>query len=269
MLRFLCSSVFAATLVLGLTTWSWAQGRMGGMNNTFGGGSAFGQSGFGGSRVGGGGGFGGMSGFGGAGGFGGGGSGFGSGFGGGGMSGMGGRGFGSSMGSGGFGGMSGFGNQGGMYGGNMGGQNFVGRDAGDMQAVMNQMGRAGTQFFNTMNRNMSNRGNRNRRREDTEENTPPTVRVRLEVGFPQPPPAPSRIANNIRLRLARLAVDHSLGQPEVAVEGDTVVLRGVAANESQRQVLEKLISMEPGVRAVRNEMTVPTAPTAEVLPTSN
>jgi hypothetical protein len=38
------------------------------------------------------------------------------------------------------------------------------------------------------------------------------------------------------------------------------VLRGVAESESQSAVLAQLIAMEPGVRAVRNEMTVAGAP---------
>jgi len=42
------------------------------------------------------------------------------------------------------------------------------------------------------------------------------------------------------------------------------VLRGTAESESQTQVLERLISMEPGVSAVRNEMIVVIPPLNEV-----
>ncbi len=243
MLRFFTTLAVLAVALAGVTSDAVAQmrGGGGGMSAFSGmGGGMGGMSAFGGNRMGG---MGGMS----------------SGFGGmsGGMGGMSGFGGGGS----GFGGMSGFGgNQsfgGGMMGGNMGGQNFIGRDGGDMNAVMQQMGRAGTQFFNNMNSNMSGRNNRNRQQpEDTGENTPPTIRIRLEVGFPTTPPAPSRLATTVQSRLTRLAADHNMGRPQVAVEGDTVVLRGVAESESQRLVIEKMISMEPGVRAVRNEMTV-------------
>jgi hypothetical protein len=225
-------------------------GGMGGMSNAFSGMGGMGgmSSAFSGMR--------GMGGMGGTSAFGGGFGGMGGGMGGFGQSGFGGSAFGGSA----FGGNQGFG--GGMYGGNMGGQNFVGRDSGDMNSVMSQMGRAGTQFFNNMNRNMSSgRNNRNRQQpEETSENTPPTVRIRLEVGFPQAPVAPSQLATSLRSRLTRLAVDHNLGRPQVVVEGDTVVLRGVAESESQSAVLAQLIAMEPGVRAVRNEMTVAGAP---------
>jgi hypothetical protein len=213
-------------------------------NSTFGGGmgnSAFGRSGFGGS-----GGFGNM--------------GFGqSAFGrGGGMGSMG-------FGGGGFG-STGFGGQG-MFGGGMGGQSFVGRDGGDMQAIMGQMGRAGTQFFNTMNRNMTNR-NRNRQQQpQMEENERPPVRIRLEVGFAAPQPAPSATAAMLNARLERLAVDHSIGQTQISVEGDTVVLRGTVESESQRRVLERFVLLEPGVMQVRNELVV-AAPVVEELPTA-
>jgi hypothetical protein len=50
------------------------------------------------------------------------------------------------------------------------------------------------------------------------------------------------------------------------MEGDTAVLRGVAATDSQRLVLEKLVALEPGVRQVRNEMTVIAPPAAATSP---
>jgi hypothetical protein len=275
MFRLLCTMATAGAIVLSIAEWTHAQGRMGGM----GGQSAFqssglrplGQAGFGATQFGGGFGSSGMGSF-------------GSGFGGGGMGGLGMGGFGSS-GMGGFGrggmmgGMSGMGMQGmnGMMGGGMGGQSFVGRDGGDMNAVMSQMGRAGTQFFNTMNQNMRGRNtNRNRQQqfngEGEGEEERPEMRIRLEVGFQAPRPAPSVLARTLQSRIERLAVDHSLGQPQVAVVGDTVVLRGVAESESQMLVLANLISLEPGVRTVRNEMTIAGAPapaTAETAPAAN
>lgn len=238
---------------------AWAQGRGGGFGGMQGQ-SAFGTGGIG-SRFGGGG-FGSSA-------FGSGMGGFGGGFG---SSGFGNAGFGATQfGGGGFGnagfGNTAFGGMGGnMGGGGMGGQNFVGRDSGDMNAVMTQMGRAGTQFFSQMSRNMGNRGNRNRNNQpaSVEENARPAVRIRLELGFTPPQPAPSAVVRNVQTRLTRLAVDHSLGNPQVTMEAGTVVLRGTAESESQKQVLERLISMEPGVSAVRNEMIVVIPPLNEV-----
>jgi hypothetical protein len=205
-------------------------------------GSGFGSSGFGSSAFGSG--FG-SSGFG---------SGFGSsGFGGGGFgnSGFGGNGFGSS----GFG-NSGFGNRfgNGAYGG---GQNFVGRDAADMQAAFGQMGRAGTQFFNTMNRNMG-RNNSRRQNTKTVENPPQPMRIEVHVAFDAPRPASSQLATTIRERLTTILADHKMSQPGIVMQGDTAVISGAAASENERDIISELVALEPGVRDVRNEMTVAT-----------
>jgi osmotically-inducible protein OsmY len=114
---------------------------------------------------------------------------------------------------------------------------------------------------------MGGRNNRNRQQnQGDDDNERPPVRIRLQVGFTPPRAAPSVVATNINTRLAQLAVDHSLGQPQVSVEGGTVVLRGVAESESQRRVLERLIMLEPGVLSVRNEMVLAGATTEEPLP---
>jgi hypothetical protein len=41
------------------------------------------------------------------------------------------------------------------------------------------------------------------------------------------------------------------------LDGTSVVLRGRAADEAEARALESLIRFEPGVHAVRNEMTWP------------
>jgi osmotically-inducible protein OsmY len=276
MSRKLCIAAMAVAVQFAFASLLLAQGR-GGM-------SAFGGGGFGGGGMGMGGmGMGGMGGLGrstsmGMGGMGGFGSsmgmgGIGSGFGG--MSGFGTGGFGGGgMGRGGFGGggfggsgMGGFGGQGRFGGGGFGGgQAFVGRDSGDMNSAMSQMGRAGTQFFNQMTRNMA-RNNRNQQQAD--DNEKPPVSIRLELGFTPTRVAPTAMSTGISARLARLSVDHSLGRPQVSVEGDTVVLRGTAQSDSQRRVLEKYILMEPGVMNVRNEMVVASEASEELPPAAN
>jgi hypothetical protein len=238
-------------------------GGMGGQTGLGGsgfGGSGFGGSGFGGTSSGFGGGLG-SSGFGG-------GSGFGSGgFGGG----MGSSGFGSGLGSSGFGG--GFGSSG--LGGNgfgqnsfgnnqQGGQAFVGRDSGDMASVFNQLGRNSNQFFQQLNRTMG--GGRNRRGNSQEENAALLVRVRLDVAFDHPRTQPTVVATAVRGRLETLLARRNITAPEVEMVGDTVVLRGVAASESQRLVIEKLVSLEPGVAEVDNQMTVANEPSAAESP---
>lgn len=236
--------------------------------SAFGGGgmgsSGFGSGGFGGGGFGGGGigsslGMGGFGGGMGSSGFGS--SGMGGGFGSGGF-GSGGFGGSGGMGSGGFGssGMGGgFGNSG--YGGQ---QNFIGRDSADMSAAWNQMGQAGAQFFNQMNRN-TGRNNRGGSRGDNAaseiENPEQPMRVVLKVAFPTPTPSPAQLTNNVRTSVRHVLASQGIASPQITMEGDVVVIRGVAADENQRLVLEKVVSLEPGVREVRNEMTIaqPTA----------
>jgi hypothetical protein len=221
--------------------------------------SAFGASGFGGS------GFGSRFGS----------SGFGStGFG---SSGFGGSGLGSSFGStfgsglGGFGSSSfgsGFGSSTfGSQGFGSGGQSFVGRDSADMANVWNQLGQASTQYFNQMNRSMSRSSSRNGQEATAKiKNVNQTMRVNLQVAFTPERPSQAALAETIRTRLGRILAVQDIVAPQLTMEGDVAVLRGVAASESQRLVLEKLIALEPGVRAVRNEMTVAAPSATELSP---
>jgi hypothetical protein len=236
MLRRIFLAVLAAALVVAWSSGVWAQSRGGigggsGSMGTSSGMSAFGGSGFGSGGMG-------SSSF------------------GGGMGGFGSSGFGSSS----FGGgMSGFGSS--ALGGQSGGQAFVGRDSADMAAIFSQMGRAGTQFFNQMNRGSGRGGNQPQ--SNSKSYAKSNVRVQLNLAFPYERPAPAAVADNVRSRLAASLVPLGVEQPEVVLDGDTVVLRGTAANENQRLVIEKLISMEPGVTQVRNEMIVAALPAGE------
>jgi len=240
----LAACVFAS--VLSTAPFAYSQ-RLG----TFGASGLGGTSGFGNSAIG-------SSGFG---------STFGSGFGssGFGSSGFGSSTFGSSFGSG-FGsstfgsstfGSSSFGNTG------AGGQNFVGRDSTDMANVWNQLGKAGTQYFTQMNRSMSRRNNASNQPAAPVQNTPQAMLVNLHVAFTPQRPSPVDLAAAIRLRLGRILASQNIVAPQLAMEGDVAVLRGVAATESQRLVIEKLVAMEPGVSAVRNELTIAAASARE------
>jgi hypothetical protein len=172
--------------------------------------------------------------------------------------------FGSSFGS----GLGGFGSSG--FGGGFGsstfgsartggGQAFVGRDSSDMANVWNQLGQASTQYFNQMNRSMSRRDRNNSQQATAATAAAPVeqaMRVRLQLGFTPPRPSSAELTNTIRTRIGRILASQNIVAPQLTMVGDVAVLRGVAATESQRVVLEKLVAMEPGVSAVRNEMTV-------------
>jgi len=237
-LIFTASAAFGQMRSSGMSAFS--GGGMGGMGS-----SGFGGGGFGGSGMGGSGGFGGggMSGFGGG--------GFGN-------SGMGRSGFGNSgFGNSGFG-NSGFGNSGfggagsGQYGG---GQSFVGRDAADMQGTFQQTSRAQTQFFNNMNRQMA-RNNRRENKATSAQNPPQPMRMEVRAAFAVTKPTPGVVGDKLRTRLAKILTEHHMTQPLLTMQGDTAVISGQAASDSERQVIAQLVALEAGVRDVRNEMTV-------------
>ncbi len=238
-----CKICCAATLLLAGAAPALAQYSQGGGQNSFGGGS-FGNN------------MGGNS--------------FGNSFGGGSLGGnsFGGGSFGSGTG-GGFGsGMGGFGNsslggtgagQNSMGNNQQGGQGFVGRDSADMASIFNELGRNSNQFMQQLNRTMG-RGNRGRQNSSQGENAVLPVRVQLNVAFDHPQVQSTIVAKAVRGRLEKLITRRNIAAPEVEVVGDTVVLRGVAPSESQRLVIEKLVSLEPGVYSVENQMTVEEEP---------
>lgn len=233
------ASIVAVLFVLAISAANsaTAQTRSSGMSAFGSGSGGFGSSGFGSSF--------GSSGFGGS---------FGSG-------GFGSSGFGSSFGSSGFG-SSGFGNSG--FGSNRtGNRSFVGRDANDMQAIFSQLGRSSNQFFNNMNRQMA-RANRQQTAVTTR-NAPQQIRTEVLVAFDAPQPSADVVAKTLQVRLAKIMGDHHMTVPTVSVQNGTAVLSGVAKSENERRVIESLVSLEPGVRSVRNEMTVAGVPTSNTL----
>jgi hypothetical protein len=123
----------------------------------------------------------------------------------------------------------------------------------------------GGQTFGQLNRGLI-RPNRDRSTASAVPNPPQPIRVELEVAFDAPRLAPATIATNLQTRLSKILAEHNIASPNVTIEGDTAVLTGVADSESQRLVLEKLVSLEPGVRQVRNEMIVSAPPVAPELP---
>jgi osmotically-inducible protein OsmY len=57
--------------------------------------------------------------------------------------------------------------------------------------------------------------------------------------------------------MTKILGDHHMTQPLITVQGDTAVISGAAASDSERQTITQLVSLEQGVRDVRNEMTAP------------
>ena len=164
------------------------------------------------------------------------------------------------LGGGGMGGQ-GFGGQQGMNGAE-GGQNFIGRSGSDMQSMMKAMGEGSNQFFRQLNRTLG-QGNRGRQNNQQQENAELPVRVRINLAFDGPTPAPTNLAATVEEHVDKICSAHKIAAPNIEVDGGTVVLSGTAASDNQRLVIEKLVSLEPGVSQVLNQMTVAESSPAE------
>jgi hypothetical protein len=87
--------------------------------------------------------------------------------------------------------------------------------------------------------------------------------VNLQVAFASPRPAPATLTTTIQTRMNSILASRGIAGPQVTMDGDIAVLTGVAADDSQRLLFEKLVSLEAGVREVRNEMTIAASATGE------
>jgi osmotically-inducible protein OsmY len=89
--------------------------------------------------------------------------------------------------------------------------------------------------------------------------TPAAATYSATLSFAYPPRAvPSRLQLDVEQVLARSSALTQSRDIRVAMDGAVVVLQGKAANEHDRRLAEGLVSLSPGVRAVRNEIQIPT-----------
>jgi len=79
---------------------------------------------------------------------------------------------------------------------------------------------------------------------------------RLIVAFEYPQPSDDELQSTLAEYVLRVPGMDRLGPIEVSVVGQTAILRGVVASEHQRDVAEQLVLLEPGVRAIRNELVL-------------
>jgi hypothetical protein len=125
---------------------------------------------------------------------------------------------------------------------------------------MNQGNRQMNQFFTNMNRSMS-RSNKNQKgKSSTSQNPPQPMRMEVKVAFDSPQITSNAVATAIQTRMTKILSDHHMSQPLITVQGDTAVITGDAKSDGERQTIGQLVSLESGIRAVRNEMTAPDDP---------
>jgi hypothetical protein len=66
----------------------------------------------------------------------------------------------------------------------------------------------------------------------------------------------TRLENNLRGVVLRSSALPSKGNVKLAVESGAVVLRGQVATPREKRLVEDMLRLEPGVREVRNELTI-------------
>lgn len=108
---------------------------------------------------------------------------------------------------------------------------------------MGQMGQLGRMFGGAMN----TRGAR------TREN----LRTSVELGFQAPAaPTPTVVSSRVQNRIARIPRIQEMGSVNVQMEGQTAVLQGQVASAQDRDLVARMLLLEPGISDVRNELTL-------------
>jgi hypothetical protein len=90
------------------------------------------------------------------------------------------------------------------------------------------------------------------------------IRTKVRLGFTVPKPARAQLArlgSKLATRMETSSWLETRSPMEVAIEGNTAILRGVVASEHDRSLAERLAKLEPGIRRVENRLTL--APASE------
>ena len=143
-------------------------------------------------------------------------------------------------------------NQDGFLGQGNSQQNFVGRNQGqnNSQNRQNNNNRGGQGNFGQNDNNQNGQGQQN-------QDPKRAIRPQLRVAFDELPRPTTEIRSTLQPRFDSLSQVPSLRGVayELDAEG-VVVLRGTVDTPSQRRLAENVVKLEPGVKKVRNELTL-------------
>lgn len=91
---------------------------------------------------------------------------------------------------------------------------------------------------------------------------PVQINYTAEIRFAAPPMAPTRLQADLRAAIDGTSMIASAkGVQVVTDEGNNVTLRGTVADDDERRLIEGVVRLTPGVRGIKNELTLGT-PTA-------
>jgi osmotically-inducible protein OsmY len=127
---------------------------------------------------------------------------------------------------------------------------------GGMGAMGGMGGLGGGMMGNAMMMNALRQGQRQSQTGNQRQNGKTTLRTPFTVAFDAPAVAPAVVSTRLQTRFANLPALKGRGSIEPVMEGDVVVLRGQVASAADRKLAEDLLSLEPGVGQVRNELVI-------------
>lgn len=146
----------------------------------------------------------------------------------------------------------------------VGGQNnFLGGNAAQTQNFFRNLNggqrRNSTFDFTIENLNeMRDRGKRG----GNGERTPP-VRVKLRPAFTMSADTMAQVTSEVQSRLTTSLAEQGVADSRVSSDGRAMTLEGRVATEHQKALIEKMLSLEPGVSTIENRLVVDPTVAAE------
>lgn len=138
---------------------------------------------------------------------------------------------------------------------------FVGADSSDgalnsysgMTGGMNGMnGAMGNQMMQSLRQNQQ----RTQQNQNQNQQAKQQVRIPFRVDSIAAPRLTTTFTSRMTTRYANLPALKGKSKIAMVMEGDTLVLQGQVQSAADRKLAEDLLSLEPGVNLVRNELTV-------------
>ena len=145
-------------------------------------------------------------------------------------------------------------------GADMIGQQMGMNSMGRTMMGMGMMGRMGGQFGFGSQFGMGNQQNNQRGRVQ--------LRVPMRMGFTVSTTQMTARSKQLATRVPKIPGLRNVQGLTVEMDGETAILRGTVESEEQRDLVERLAKLEPGISAVQNELLV-VAPAEAVLPPSS
>jgi osmotically-inducible protein OsmY len=148
---------------------------------------------------------------------------------------------------------------------NPGQQRVVGNNADAVRrSFENMSGRQRrSMMMDSMVENLNQMRN-DRREQESRRRSPDPIRIRLRPTFNYQLPSSQQIALELQAHLLRSEALTGIVAPRVEIVDRVATVSGFVPSEHERAVLAKMISMQPGVSKVNNELTIdPFAPTTE------